>query len=185
MQYEDERFKRGVPTLYKGTTFRSRLEARCAKLLDQLQTEWKYESKAFILANGKELWPDFFLPELDTWLEVKGVIKEEDISNYTIFAREIKTEAVLLSKERGVWLTSSKRFEDYIWIGNGEVITIQKLLLGKCIKCGVYFFFGEDGSFACRKCGFNDKHNRRLVGQEGLAELIQSVFSSEDSATER
>ena len=63
---------RAIQTSYKGCRFRSRAEARWAVFLDTLGVEWTYEVEGFDLDR---LWylPDFWLPKLNTWLEVKGV----------------------------------------------------------------------------------------------------------------
>jgi hypothetical protein len=65
-----------IETKYKGYRFRSRLEARWAVFFDALGVKWEYEPEGFDL--GKEAgWylPDFFLPELGYWIEVKGGMK--------------------------------------------------------------------------------------------------------------
>lgn len=52
--------------------FRSRLEADWANTLDWLGIQWSYEPQLFTLPNGQQYLPDYHLPELGTWLEVKG-----------------------------------------------------------------------------------------------------------------
>ncbi|MER6218715.1 hypothetical protein ABT213_32370 [Streptomyces sp. NPDC001674] len=61
-----------VPTAYSGTNFRSRLEAYWARTLDGLGIVWKYEPELITLPSGAQYLPDFWLPEIGTWLEVKG-----------------------------------------------------------------------------------------------------------------
>ncbi|MEU4730733.1 hypothetical protein [Streptomyces sp. NPDC023588] len=61
-----------VPTQYSGTTFRSRLEADWAATLDSNGIRWEYEPERMTLASGTVYIPDFWLPELGTWIEVKG-----------------------------------------------------------------------------------------------------------------
>ena len=61
-----------VPTEYGGTTFRSRLEADWAMTLDGAQIKWQYEPEAITLPSGTVYIPDFWLPEIGVWLEVKG-----------------------------------------------------------------------------------------------------------------
>lgn len=61
---------RPIPTEYRGVTYRSRLEARWAVFFDQLRIEHAYEYEGFQLESGWYL-PDFWLPELNTWLEIK------------------------------------------------------------------------------------------------------------------
>lgn len=60
------------PTNYNGTLFRSVLEATWAANLDHLGIRWDYEPEMFTLPSGTRYLPDFRLPELGIWLEVKG-----------------------------------------------------------------------------------------------------------------
>ena len=62
---------RPIETLYAGCRFRSRLEARWAIFLDALGVLWEYEIEGFDL-DGLWYLPDFWLPSLEAWLEVKG-----------------------------------------------------------------------------------------------------------------
>ncbi|MFF0001673.1 PDDEXK family nuclease [Streptomyces avermitilis] len=61
-----------VSTVYSGTTFRSRLEADWTRTLDTQSILWQYEPEQFTLPLGAHYLPDFWLPEIGTWLEVKG-----------------------------------------------------------------------------------------------------------------
>lgn len=59
-----------IQTHYKGYRFRSRLEARWAVFLDALSEPWEYEKEGYALESGPYL-PDFWLPEMSIWLEIK------------------------------------------------------------------------------------------------------------------
>lgn len=61
-----------LPTWYAGTTFRSALEAGWAATLDSLRIRWEYEPQTIQLLSGVNYIPDFWLPQIGTWLEVKG-----------------------------------------------------------------------------------------------------------------
>jgi hypothetical protein len=64
-----------IPTVHSGVLMRSRLEAHWARLLDVLGVQWQYEPQVLRLGSGyrrEGYVPDFWLPELRTWLEVKG-----------------------------------------------------------------------------------------------------------------
>lgn len=61
-----------LPTIYRGTRFRSLLEASWAATLDSLGIAWEYESQTFDLPSGAKYLPDFHLTEIGAWLEVKG-----------------------------------------------------------------------------------------------------------------
>jgi hypothetical protein len=63
---------RAIPTRYKGYHFRSRLEARWAVVLDALGICWRYEDQGYDLGHLGQYLPDFWLPDLNTFLEVKG-----------------------------------------------------------------------------------------------------------------
>lgn len=61
-----------LPTIYRGTQFRSLLEACWAATLDSLGIVWEYEPETFTLPSGTKYLPDFHLTEIGVWLEVKG-----------------------------------------------------------------------------------------------------------------
>lgn len=64
---------KAIETRYKGYRFRSRLEARWAVFFDHLGLRWQFEPEGFDLsAHGLGYYlPDFFLPDLNYWIEVK------------------------------------------------------------------------------------------------------------------
>lgn len=66
---------KAIQTHYAGCWFRSRLEARWAVFFDYMKIAWQYEPQGFWV--GSDNWPvaylpDFQLPGLDLWVEVKG-----------------------------------------------------------------------------------------------------------------
>lgn len=62
---------KAIETLYAGCRFRSRLEARWAVFFNKLRIRWTYESEGYEYEDSKYL-PDFYLPEIKTYAEVKG-----------------------------------------------------------------------------------------------------------------
>ena len=78
---------RAIETPYNGIDFRSRLEARWAIYFDVMGIRWHYEPECFEIDLGYDpdyqssetvLWlPDFYLPKLDAWVEVKGQYSHE------------------------------------------------------------------------------------------------------------
>ena len=62
---------KAIETTYNGYRFRSRLEARWAVFFDQLGIRYKYEEYGFE-AHGYKWLPDFYLPDVCAWVEVKG-----------------------------------------------------------------------------------------------------------------
>jgi hypothetical protein len=79
-----------IPTKALGLSFRSRLEARWALILRYLGIRFQYEAEGYDL-SGRYYLPDFYLPDIDCFFEVKG--KEP---NY-----EEQMLAYLLSRDSG------------------------------------------------------------------------------------
>lgn len=63
---------KAIETRYKGYRFRSRLEARWAVFFETLGIPWEYEKEGFDLGEAGYYLPDFWLPEQEYFIEVKG-----------------------------------------------------------------------------------------------------------------
>lgn len=63
---------KAIETEYNGYKFRSRLEARWAVFFDAAGIEYQYEPEGIETSDGEKYLPDFYLPELETYVEVKG-----------------------------------------------------------------------------------------------------------------
>ena len=63
---------KAIQTQYKGYKFRSRLESRFAVMFDALDIKWVYEPEGYDLGAAGWYLPDFYLPDLDVWVEVKA-----------------------------------------------------------------------------------------------------------------
>lgn len=61
-----------IETRYKGYRMRSRVEARWAVFFDALGIQWEYEKEGFDLGEAGWYLPDFWLPEINAWVEIKG-----------------------------------------------------------------------------------------------------------------
>jgi len=64
-----------IETRYKGYRFRSRLEARWAVFFDALGVKWEYEHEGWKIKTCSRTHyylPDFYLPDIGIWYEVKG-----------------------------------------------------------------------------------------------------------------
>lgn len=59
-----------IETIYRGYRFRSRLEARWAVFFDASGIKWSYENEGYKV-NGRGYLPDFWLPELEAFVETK------------------------------------------------------------------------------------------------------------------
>lgn len=63
---------KAIETRYNGYCFRSRLEARWAVFFNALGVVYQYEKEGYDLGDGLYYLPDFFLPESEIWVEIKG-----------------------------------------------------------------------------------------------------------------
>lgn len=61
-----------IETVYRGFRFRSRLEARWAVFFDAAEIEFEYEKEGFDLGYLGWYLPDFWLPQVRMWAEVKA-----------------------------------------------------------------------------------------------------------------
>ena len=74
-----ERFQlKPIETTYSGVLYRSRSEARWAVFMDSLQLEHRYEFEGYDLGDDLRYLPDFLVPSLDFWVEVKGADPVDD-----------------------------------------------------------------------------------------------------------
>lgn len=133
------------PTLYAGTRFRSRLEARWARFFEAIGREWVYEPHVPELA-GMQYQPDFLTsksfgegltlievkPEVDA-AETVRLMREErwhQIANLT------KANFVLLFGSPGEWLegklVGSGHFGG-LWLPDVEVVSYVEF--AECLTC--------------------------------------------------
>lgn len=66
---------KAIPTFYKGISFRSRLEARWAVFFDLLNLNYWYEPEQYDFGEYGQYIPDFYLPDLGVFVEIKGAYK--------------------------------------------------------------------------------------------------------------
>ena len=63
---------KAIQTRYNGFSFRSRVEARWAVALDSLGVVYEYEREGYNLGAAGFYLPDFWLPQVSMWAEVKA-----------------------------------------------------------------------------------------------------------------
>jgi hypothetical protein len=156
-----------LPTTYAGITFRSRLEADWAHTLDHHRIPWQYEPEGFHLTDGTKYLPDFYLPSVQGWLEIKG----DHMDRYTKigqFAADLWTESgarTTLDREAPLILLgqSPQRLIDiYQYDGEARYRThmVGIMAAGKrysvgiatCPECRASTIFAL-GQPYCRTCG--------------------------------
>ena len=82
---------------------RSSYEIRTATILDKLCVSWIYEPTAFELTELETTYrPDFYLPELDVWWEVKGWMRPEAKSKIIAFYNTYKNEFLYIIEKNDI-----------------------------------------------------------------------------------
>ncbi len=73
---------KSIETKYNGYKFRSRLEARWDYYFDLMEIKYEHEPEGFDFENGSPFYiPDFYLPQVSMWAEVKPFEFDEDEIN--------------------------------------------------------------------------------------------------------
>lgn len=93
---------------YRGVTFRSLWECYVAKLLLYSGIGFQYEPKRFYLAPGVSYLPDFYLPEMGIFIEVKGWLRQKDETRMTLFKSKVTSKFVYLGQEELSYIHGSK-----------------------------------------------------------------------------
>ena len=79
-----------------GQYFRSAWEANIARILDYEDIEWEYECKRFFFKEEVDgvlsYQPDFYLPQFNKWIEVKGWMDEKSKIRLKLFAEQYPEE---------------------------------------------------------------------------------------------
>lgn len=159
-----------VPVTYRGVRFRSTLEADWAATLDWLGIIWQYEPEAVRLPSGDYYRCDFYLPEIATWLEVKGP-HDERIGKAHELASAVSDDPTCAIPHTGDVLDCHCGEYRMVVIGRASIAGMAdwQLLdwygdtgaLTRCTGCWKFWWVGE-GAYGCRA------HRRGQGGDDDL-----------------
>lgn len=152
--------KWSIPTMYNGTRFRSKLEADWARFFDKHRMKYAYEPEGFNL-GGVWYLPDFYLPEIKTFVEVKGVLEEVDKEKIFALARAAAPKGIM------VILAEAPVGERYMLAHptpqeidlpetDLEAYLDNEVCLALCAKCNTWYFIETMQGWGCTACGFAD-----------------------------
>lgn len=148
LQCELRRAVPAIATMYNGTLFRSRLEARWAAMFDALKWPWEYEPIDL----------DYYIPDFILLFEASHVAVEVKPETEIANLRKHAMAAVQAGWRKEVLALGATLFEgDKVGIcaepiGGGEYITGPARLF-YCIDCGTESFLNDDHGWHCRSCG--------------------------------
>jgi len=90
----------GMRYKYKKEYMRSNWEVLFAIFLDLNEIKWKYEPDRIYLSKiNKTYIPDFYVPEWDTYIEVKGYMRDTALSKINAFKKEYGNIIIITKKE--------------------------------------------------------------------------------------
>ena len=118
-----------------------------AEWLDQYNIKWTYEIQGFDLEDGTWYLPDFYLPELDTLIEVKGAI--EHIDKPYKLVQFLKQDTQHWPDDGIMFLLGGPVGVFY----NIEQCYGLGLRIIKCGKCDKVSIVTEMEGWYCRSCG--------------------------------
>lgn len=118
-----------IETQYDGYRFRSRLEARWAVFFNTLGIKYQYEIEGYQMGNLRYL-PDFYIPSLNRWFEVKGKhLTETELKKCEEFCRRYDNENIKFSiligspNDCAVRIGEFFGIKEYVWEWPSEKFT--------------------------------------------------------------
>lgn len=171
-----------LPTFYKGITFRARGEARWAVFMDSIGVKWQYEVDGYQFSDGTRYLPDFWLPELNFWVEIKGAEVTEGESMKARQLCEITNARVVVFTGCLVLPTKGDAPSGDVWFpGGGWDCCYQWCECEQCGAVGVEFD-GRSDRLPCKECAscwdarhFHNYGNDRARLIEQLRSAAQHV----------
>ncbi|NDJ75130.1 MAG: hypothetical protein GYB65_02635 [Chloroflexi bacterium] len=107
-----QRTKIALTGMFKGVEMRSKLEVHFAHELEAREIAWRYEPER-IGAGGYLV--DFYLPELRTWVEVKGRFEPRDsllLPNVAVNLKRDRGERLFLFMKTKAFQIGSKQYTE-------------------------------------------------------------------------
>jgi len=163
---------KAIPTTYNNVKFKSKLEAKWAVWLDEHNIIWDYETQGFDL-NGTWYLPDFYLPEINTIIEVKGAMERlekpygliESLKTYSE-----KGEKTYCPDETLMVLLAGP----VPWFYNINWSYDNGFFIYKCSSCGVTNIVTDYMSYGCRSCG-EHKGVHHMLQRESVKVLTKPL----------
>ena len=124
--------------------------------------------------------PDFYLPESETFFEVKGILTKKDL--HKIEQLQSDSDApVVIGYSDMTFEASNNIFGSYLFACKSQSA------LAICCKCKKYHFLGIDGGWTCPCCGYYDGDNTSAFivnGKQDFLGYTDIVEEYEDKALE-
>jgi hypothetical protein len=141
---------KAIETKFDGHFFRSRLEARWAVFFKTLGVPYAYEMEGFDLGGGYRYLPDFWLPQQEAWIEIKGAPPNE---------REIEVARRLSEAGHPVFIFHGEIPRDDSFDPGAIILRWgnfdEGYLWCQCMRCGAFgiTFNGRSHRLPCHQQG--------------------------------
>jgi hypothetical protein len=162
---------KSINTTWHGYSFRSRLEARWAIFFTKMKMAFDYEPEGFEFEDGTLYLPDFLLPEIRMWAEVKpfGPTSEEIHK-----AEKLASE----SKLHVLWLVGPPDFRHY------RAITSDSGSFSQC-DYSLDIYFHNRLYYDVERRLYSDPDPRWITEEEVSEEYRTAVWLSRAERFER
>lgn len=156
-----------IQTRYKGHYFRSRIEARWAVFYDSLSIEWMYEPEGYVV-RGVPYLPDFYIPHLDCFIEIKGAEPTDEEKDKARWLCEVTKKSVYIFFGAMDSSHGDSAIEYMIWTGDdGKQFPVEDTgkAWAKCPKCGDsgITHCGDPGRLPCGCDGVRHEYHPRIL----------------------
>lgn len=152
---------RARPTVYRGTRFASTLEADWAATFESLNWYWEYEPVAVTVGDGVTYRPDFWLPTLRTWCEVKGPhnerLEKTALLEQATRSAQIPEDEWELTKTLVVILRPAGPGETMVW---ENVSPKSNIVIVHCPECTELGWMDMEGIWRCPRGCRNGGENK-------------------------
>lgn len=97
---------------------------------------WEYEKEGYRLSNGEWYLPDFWLPELRTWVEVKGEMIASAFDTLLIFSKSLRRPTLMVvgapwEAKVVAFDESGDYYETYMAGMNSRMVLLNDASLGR------------------------------------------------------
>jgi hypothetical protein len=135
---------RAIETEYRGYRFRSRTEARYAVLFDAAGIAWQYEVEGFELGGARYL-PDFYLPELKIYVEVKATQEAAAQAAKLLWQLHLATGCEVLFAIGSPTIEPPDNFFTCTEQFGGRGYNVDRADIGQCPFCTQLHFTWKEG----------------------------------------
>jgi hypothetical protein len=159
-----------LETEYAGVMFRSRIEARWAVFLDEFGIIWEYEKEGLNL-GGTWYLPDFWLPQLGVWMEIKGAApNKEELEKAALLAAGTGSDVFIFHGDipRGVdWYYHEQSPGAIRFEGSSGGLDSERFffsLCRRCLTCGIVPAGKTSELCGCATGHYTTLDERRIEG---------------------